>query len=129
MFESLGPAVPGSLVMEDRKADLLPYLSGEAQWSWISFAEGHPGLGDVLGCRKCWVSSGSPAPAIWDGAGLVGGDGESRFPCLVLHRQKQVQWGTWGIKANHLVPWLPDATEGPGVATDKPPVSTGVSSH
>lgn len=52
MFESLGPAVPGSLVMEDRKADFLPYLSWEAQQSWIRFPAGHPVLGGVLGCRK-----------------------------------------------------------------------------
>lgn len=79
MFESLGPAVPGSLVMEDRKADLLPYLSGEAQRSWIGFAEGHPRLGDVLGCRKCPASSRGPAPAVWHEAGLARGDGESGF--------------------------------------------------
>lgn len=65
MFESLGPAVPGSLVMEDRKADFLPYLSWDAQQSWISFPEGHPGLRDVLGCRGCGAGSRGPAPAIW----------------------------------------------------------------
>lgn len=63
MFESLSPAVPGSLVLEDRKADFLPYLSWEAQLSGISFPEGHPELGDVLGCRQCRVSSRSPAAA------------------------------------------------------------------
>lgn len=52
MFESLGPAVPGSLVMEDRKADFLPYLSWEAQQSGIGFPEGHPVLGDMLGRRS-----------------------------------------------------------------------------
>lgn len=56
MFESLGPAVLGSLATEDRKADFLPYLSWEAQWGWISLPEGHPELGDVLGRG---MSSGS----------------------------------------------------------------------
>lgn len=73
MFESLGPAVPGSLVMEDRKADFLPYLSWEAQRSSISFPEGHPGLRDVLGCGRCGVGSRGPAPAIWATARLAGG--------------------------------------------------------
>ena len=58
MFESLGPAVPGSPVMEDRKADLLPYLSQEAQRSRISFPGGQPELGGVLGCRRCWGALG-----------------------------------------------------------------------
>lgn len=73
MFESLGPAVPGSLVMEDRKADFVPYLSQEAQQSWIGFPEGHPGLRDVLGCRRYGVGSRGPAPAIWAMARLAAG--------------------------------------------------------
>lgn len=99
MFESLGPAVPGSLVMEDRKADFLPYLSWKAQRSWVSFLEGHPVLGDVLGCREYQASSRSPAPALWGTAGLARGDGLSQVLCPALHHQEQVQWRTWGIKA------------------------------
>lgn len=73
MFESLGPAVSGSLVMEDRKADFLPYLSREAQQSWICFREGHPGLKEVLGCRRCVAGSRGPALAIWGTARLAAG--------------------------------------------------------
>lgn len=80
-MKSLGPAVPGSLVMEDRKADFLPYLSREAQQSWICFREGHPRLRDVLGCRRCGAGSRGPAPAIWGMARLA--TGASREPSSV----------------------------------------------
>lgn len=125
MFESLGPAVPGSLVMEDRKADFLPYLSWEAQQSWISFPEGHPVLGGVLGCREHQLSSRSLAPAI---GALLGwpGEMESHIPCPELRLQKQVPWGAWGIKPRSSWTQMPSC---PGVVADKPSSSTGVSSH
>lgn len=82
MFESLGPAVPGSPVMEDRKADLLPYLSQEAQRSRISFPGGQPELGGVLGCRRCRGSSGSRALSHQGMAELARGDW--REPISVL---------------------------------------------
>lgn len=79
MFESLGPAVPGSLVMEDREADFLPYLSQD------QLPEGHPELGAELGCRRCWVSSRSPAPANRARPCWPEETGESQVLCPVLH--------------------------------------------
>lgn len=86
MFESSGPAVPGSLVMAGRKADFLPYLSWEVWRSSIGFPEGHPRPRDVLGCGSCGAGSRGPAPAIWATVRLAGGKrGRAKF-----HVQRRV---------------------------------------
>lgn len=85
MFESLGPAVPGSPVMEDRKADLLPYLSQEAQRSRISFPGGQPELGGVLGCRRAGGALGAQPLAIRAWPSWPEETGESQFLYSVLY--------------------------------------------
>lgn len=98
MFESLGPAVPGSLVMEDRKADFLSYLSWEAQWSGISFPAGHPVLGDVLAAGGARGAPGAWPQPSGTRLGWPEENGGSQVLCPALHRQKQVWWGNMGDK-------------------------------
>ena len=125
MFESLGPAVPGSPVMEDRKADLLPYLSQEAQRSRISFPGGQPELG------VCWAAGG--AGELWEPSPYTSGHGragrrrlERAHFCVQCYIARSMcDGGAGGQRPDHFKPGLPDAIKGPGVVADKPSSSCG----
>lgn len=127
MLESLGPAVPGSLVKEDRGADFLPYLSWRLSGAGSAFQRDSLGWGT---CQAVGGAGGAPGDRPqhmrhgWAGWRRRSEPGSvSSAASLEAGVMGNLGW------PDGFEPRLPDAIEGPGVAGSKPSSSFGVPSQ